>query len=52
MHTKIMLSITGVVAHEELLEGVEMEDVEVEVGDRLVEECIQGEGVEVVVVVK
>ena len=52
MHTKIALSITGVVAHEELLEGVGMEDVEVEVGDRLVEECIQGEGVEVVVVVK
>jgi len=40
------------VAPEELLEGAGMEDVEVEVGVRLVEECIQGEGVEVVVVVK
>ena len=39
-------------APEEHLEGVGMEDVEVEVGDRLVEECIQGEEVEVVVVVK
>ena len=39
-------------APEELLEEVGMEDVEVEVGVRQVEECIQGEGVEVVVVVK